>query len=653
MSFKYIIMKKFLLILLNLVLLSGLNAYSKEDVEDSINFAHNYGLILRSEEVITNANSDYMYALEHNAYVWFKENYVDKGTGIVITLKDNDLVEKIKSCGTLWVVIAPYNNDKSVILATAPDQDFVETQYPKFFKALREHVAEGASLYLSNFATKLLAKTNGIGRLSDDYAPKDGQSAFWNGVNDESIWYVCPLIGVKNGEANIESEEVALQNHWNHPIYSGLKGVAVTSTTKTNQQIDVTKVLSVPVSYAYVKGKQISRKNVYCFWNMADCMRKGIDDRYALIDFQNVTHSIVLGTTEWARWYDNAGIVEFLPAHSADGKTVFDGTIIANGLAGCAYEVHFGDEHDDYEKNAYQINANALEYLSKKAFKRGTLKVKSIAGLNWIYEKLPEYNKEDYKDYQDPKACWSTLYCDSAKILPDSMEAYVISDMKNVTVTSEKFDKIKSQVAVLTKVAGNRNGIGQGEKVAILPAKHGYLLRTNKEVENKTIDLKNTKVAPTFSMDDYKTSYPLDDPDSASKNKINYLMGSEEKKTFSTDANGKYVFYILAGERRINTNDWSYGFYIKRNEEGDVYKEGTELENAAHRAFVYAPKPSDSENKAKPLLFSFDTDETTGIENLRTETRAQDGFCYNLAGQRVGKDYKGLVIKNGKKYLVK
>ena len=38
------------------------------------------------------------------------------------------------------------------------------------------------------------------------------------------------------------------------------------------------------------------------------------------------------------------------------------------------------------------------------------------------------------------------------------------------------------------------------------------------------------------------------------------------------------------------------------------------------------------------------------VENLKV---AQDGKCFNLAGQQVGKNYKGVVIKNGKKMVIK
>lgn len=44
-------------------------------------------------------------------------------------------------------------------------------------------------------------------------------------------------------------------------------------------------------------------------------------------------------------------------------------------------------------------------------------------------------------------------------------------------------------------------------------------------------------------------------------------------------------------------------------------------------------------------------DVVTGINSINAEEN--DGAAYNLAGQQVGKNYKGIVVKNGKKTLVK
>ena len=42
----------------------------------------------------------------------------------------------------------------------------------------------------------------------------------------------------------------------------------------------------------------------------------------------------------------------------------------------------------------------------------------------------------------------------------------------------------------------------------------------------------------------------------------------------------------------------------------------------------------------------------SSVEAIKTIVKT-DGVMYNLAGQKVGKDYKGIVIMNGKKYMQK
>lgn len=51
-------------------------------------------------------------------------------------------------------------------------------------------------------------------------------------------------------------------------------------------------------------------------------------------------------------------------------------------------------------------------------------------------------------------------------------------------------------------------------------------------------------------------------------------------------------------------------------------------------------------------FFAFD-DSTNGIDDPTIEIGEEDVPLFNLAGQRVGKDYKGIVVKNGKKYVNK
>lgn len=58
---------------------------------------------------------------------------------------------------------------------------------------------------------------------------------------------------------------------------------------------------------------------------------------------------------------------------------------------------------------------------------------------------------------------------------------------------------------------------------------------------------------------------------------------------------------------------------------------------------------------ANAAFYSLGTNfgETTGISSVENKVEKADVPVYNLAGQLVGKDYKGLVIKNGKKFVIK
>ena len=50
----------------------------------------------------------------------------------------------------------------------------------------------------------------------------------------------------------------------------------------------------------------------------------------------------------------------------------------------------------------------------------------------------------------------------------------------------------------------------------------------------------------------------------------------------------------------------------------------------------------------------YDESVITGIKNLDSQSSQNsrgDGSVYNLRGQKVGDNYRGLVIKNGRKYL--
>ncbi len=103
-----------------------------------------------------------------------------------------------------------------------------------------------------------------------------------------------------------------------------------------------------------------------------------------------------------------------------------------------------------------------------------------------------------------------------------------------------------------------------------------------------------------------------------------------------------------------NTNNTIYIFAKDDTEGVGFFKASASGELAAHKAYLDLSKNGGSGSRDF-LGLSFD-DETTGINALDNLTNSQldnNTPMYNLAGQRVGKNYKGVVIQNGKKMLMK
>jgi len=113
----------------------------------------------------------------------------------------------------------------------------------------------------------------------------------------------------------------------------------------------------------------------------------------------------------------------------------------------------------------------------------------------------------------------------------------------------------------------------------------------------------------------------------------NDLVAGTGAAVATTD--GDYTNMIL------NNVDDKIGFYFANGQ--------TVAANRAylHIATTLAPN---AESEAR-MRFVF-ADDASGIKEIATD-KQNDGAIYNLSGQRVNAGYKGIVIKNGKKYLNK
>ena len=80
--------------------------------------------------------------------------------------------------------------------------------------------------------------------------------------------------------------------------------------------------------------------------------------------------------------------------------------------------------------------------------------------------------------------------------------------------------------------------------------------------------------------------------------------------------------------------------------------DGAAFALAANKAYLAVP-PGSLPNAKEGFSFISGEEETDGIRSVQGSGFTVNGEAYNLAGQKVGADYKGIVIVNGKKYLNK
>ena len=251
---------------------------------------------------------------EKDAVAWFKKNYVDKGTGVLLTPSTIDNLD-IETNPMCWVMCDRIGIEKGWqnLPGNLASNATIE--------ALKAFTADGGNLLLTNHATQL---TVGLGRIAEAYAP--GIYGNGEGGQNNDIWGVHPIIG------NVEGQ---IYDHQNHDIYWGLT--------------------YEPTLFAGIycfEGPGIKGDH-NCMW---DLNAYGLAPNPNVVTaWEELTNSTVLGTWNHVVDYCCAGIVDFAPT------TSFAGRIVAVGLA--AYEWNLGDVANEKQDQLERFTSNCIGYL--------------------------------------------------------------------------------------------------------------------------------------------------------------------------------------------------------------------------------------------------------------------------------------------------
>ena len=217
---------------------------------------------------------------------------------------------------------------------------------------------------------------------------------------------------------------------------------------------------------------------------------------------------------------------------------------------------------------------------------------------------------------------WSTI------CLPFAMSTAQLKAAFGDDVKLAEFDGIETTYDTDENVTNIRVKFNEATSIE---ANHPYLIEV-------------TNAITSFSTE----NVDIEVEDEPSVNKDEYRTGSGTKKD-------PYVFHYnsFIGSYVAATDIPEECLFL--NENKFWYSTGMTKMKAFRAYFDFYDVLSDVENAAARIIFAF-SDETTGIhsiDNLTISPIDNDAPMYNLAGQKVSKSYKGIVIQNGVKLIVK
>lgn len=139
-----------------------------------------------------------------------------------------------------------------------------------------------------------------------------------------------------------------------------------------------------------------------------------------------------------------------------------------------------------------------------------------------------------------------------------------------------------------------------------------------------------------------------------------YFRGLYGRKKYTEDADGKLTTTLISdnGSQKYQYISTAAGNYLK------YLPSGSTLQFNGMRAYFYFPNwNAENNNAAQAASKNNNTNakihvavmaaSTTGISNISAAEASKPAEVCNLSGQRVDASYKGIVVRNGRKYLRK
>lgn len=364
-------------------------------------------------------------------------------------------------------------------------------------------------------------------------------------------------------------------------------------------------------------------------------------------------------------------VVGHAGASASVGQNIFVGDkAVSTETKGAAMDTGDKNKTGDAKTNTYEINAAyqaaGNQYTLKVTSKHNTQitkiliykqsgAVKKNPALAFSVDKV---NHEVGTDFTSPTFSWDTTAAvkfssDNEAVATVNAEGVIALGTEEgkavITAEAAENDKYAAGKATCTIYVWHyvtykkATAIESGKKYLIVAQRDGNTYYAMPQKETANFGYLNTQMKEG-TLDELKIESSYDD---------NFVFAEFEDGYSIQDCYGRYLYMdgehasFQLGKEPVAWELEAYDngtFSLTNNGKFIQFGQGTFTSFGAYAIM--------QDITVLPMLFKM-VEGTTGINNIQTTTAVKNNVMYNIAGQRVNKDYKGLVIMNGKKMMVK
>lgn len=364
-------------------------------------------------------------------------------------------------------------------------------------------------------------------------------------------------------------------------------------------------------------------------------------------------------------------VVGHAGASASVGQNIFVGDkAVSTETKGAAMDTGDKNKTGDAKTNTYEINAAyqaaGNQYTLKVTSKHNTQitkiliykqsgAVKKNPALAFSVDKV---NHEVGTDFTSPTFSWDTTAAvkfssDNEAVATVNAEGVIAlgTEEGKAVITAEAAEndtyaagKATCTVYVWHYVTYKKaTAIESGKKYLIVAQRDGNTYYAMPQKETANFGYLNTQMKEG-TLDELKIESSYDD---------NFVFAEFEDGYSIQDCYGRYLY--MDGEHasfQLGKEPVAWELEASDNGTFSLTNNGKFIQFGQGTFKSFGAYAIMQDITVLPMLFKM-VEGTTGINNIQTTTAVKNNVMYNIAGQRVNKDYKGLVIMNGKKMMVK